>query len=235
MTPAPFVLVPGYWLGGWAWDRVAPRLTGEGHAVTAVTLRGLESLAAERRGISLTDHVTALAAVVAAAGPGTVLVAHSGAGAVVTGVLDRDPDAVARVVYVDSGPSSGGAADEVPAGLEELALPAFDELQASVEGLSAHDLETFRERALPHPAGPVREPLLLSNPRRRDVASTLVCCSSPSATVAELAAAGHPMFAAVAELTDLTYVDLPTGHWPMWSRPADLAQALLDAAGSGRH
>lgn len=34
---------------------------------------------------------------------------------------------------------------------------------------------------------------------------------------------GYPFLAGLADLCDLTYVDLPTSHWPMWSRPNDLA------------
>ena len=108
MDPAHVVLVPGHWLGGWAWDRVVPGLAAAGHPVTALTLPGLQAPDADRRGIRLADHVAALADAVAAAGPDSVLVAHSGAGRVVTGLLDRQPDAVARVVYVDSGPAAEG-------------------------------------------------------------------------------------------------------------------------------
>ena len=228
---ATFVLVPGYWLGGWAWDRVVPGLADAGHRVSAVTLPGLGSVADDRSAVHLADHVAALAAVVAERGRDTVVVAHSGAGKVVTGLLDQDPGAVRRVVYVDSGPSADGAADDLPPELTEIALPPWDELQASLEGLGPADLATFRERAVPHPAAVAREPLRLSDPRRREVPSTIVACSLPSATVAELAAQGHPMFAEVARLTDVSWVDLPTGHWPMWSRPADLVDALLATAG----
>lgn len=231
MTSAPFVLVPGLWLGGWAWDRVVPRLRAAGHPVTAVTLPGLESRAAARGHLRLDDHVDALARTVGDSGPETVLVAHSGAGKIVTGVLDRDPDAVARVVYVDSGPAGEGWADELPAGLDELELPPFAELEASLEGLDEDDLAQFRHRAVPHPAAVLREPLRLADDRRRDVPTTLVACSFPSTTILELAAGGHPMFAEVARLGDLRCIDLPTGHWPMWSRPDDLAEALLATTG----
>ena len=231
MALAPFVLVPGNWLGGWAWDRVVPALRTAGHPVTAVTLPGLEPHAAERGRLRLVDHVDALADVVASSGPGTVLVAHSGAGKIVTGVLDRHPQAVARVVYVDSGPAGEGWADDLPAELDELALPPFDALEASLEGLDEDDLAQFRRRAVPHPAAVLREPLHLTDPRRREVPTTMIACSFPAATILELAVSGHPMFAEVGRLGALSCVDLPTGHWPMWSRPDDLAAALLAAAG----
>ncbi|MDQ1122891.1 hypothetical protein [Microbacterium trichothecenolyticum] len=38
------------------------------------------------------------------------------------------------------------------------------------------------------------------------------------------------MFADVAKLTHAEYVDLPTGHWPLWSRPADLGAIILAAS-----
>ncbi|GAP80275.1 hypothetical protein Y09_3133 [Brachybacterium sp. SW0106-09] len=38
------------------------------------------------------------------------------------------------------------------------------------------------------------------------------------------------MFAAVNDLIDVQIVDLPTGHWPMWSRSEDLANAIAAAA-----
>ena len=45
---APIILVPGFWLGAWAWDEVAAKLRADGHAVTALTLPGLESADADR-------------------------------------------------------------------------------------------------------------------------------------------------------------------------------------------
>jgi len=47
----------------------------------------------------------------------------------------------------------------------------------------------------------------------------------------QMARAGDPMMAEVATLGNLELVDLPTGHWPMWSRPAELAAAIAQAAG----
>lgn len=237
MEVTTFVLVPGYWLGGWAWERVTSRLTAAGHHVVPVTLPGMESAAADRSRITLEDQVDAVADAVAGASAPPVLVAHSGAGRLVSGVLDRDPDAVRRVVYVDSGPAADGTApdSELPAELTEFPLPGWDELRqngASLDGLSEDDLATFRAGAIPQPVAPGREPIRLSNDRRRQVPTTLVACSFPAATVLDLAATGHPMFAEVATLTDLTTVDLPTGHWPMWSRPEDLADVLLGTVSS---
>lgn len=66
----------------------------------------------------------------------------------------------------------------------------------------------------------------LTNEDRFDVPTTFVCCSMPSSQVIELVKAGHSMFAEVGDFTNVEYIDLPTGHWPIWSRPSDLAQVL---------
>lgn len=229
------VLVPGHWLGGWAWDEVADSLRAEGHTVTAVTLPGLESAGTPRHDIRFGDHVAAVQAALPPPTEQALLVAHSGGGAVVTAVLDADPERIARVVYVDSGPAAAGSVPnpDVPADTEELPLPSFADLEsggASLEGLDDEALTAFRERAVPHPAGPLREPIALSNPARHAVPVTMVCCSFPSEVVRAQVEAGAEMFAPVAELTDVRYVDLPTGHWPMWSRPSELAELIAAAA-----
>ena len=69
MPSAPIVLVPGFWLGGWAWDAVADLLRAEGHDVTALTLPGLESVDADRSAITMSDHVDAICEAVEAAAP----------------------------------------------------------------------------------------------------------------------------------------------------------------------
>ena len=57
MSTAPIILVPGFWLGAWAWDEVAGLLRAEGHEVTALTLPGLESAEADRSKITMDDHI----------------------------------------------------------------------------------------------------------------------------------------------------------------------------------
>src|SRR5689334_1356716 len=100
-TSAPIILVPGFWLGAWAWDEVAAALRAEGHDVTALTLPGLESAGTDRSTIGLKDHVDAIVAAVTVAGRPVVLAVHSGAGASGYAATDRVPDRIATMVYVD--------------------------------------------------------------------------------------------------------------------------------------
>lgn len=238
-APDPTVLlIAGHWLGAWAWDEVVEHLRADGVDPVAMTLPGLDRDDPDRTTRTLDDQaaaiVDALARVGASEGRPVTIVAHSGANAPVSLVLERHPERIRRVVWVDSGPVSSGDvfAPDLPAEVDELALPPFDVLgqQASLDGLSADALDRFRARAVPEPGPVLRQAVVLVNDARREVRTTMVCCSIPSAQVRELARAAHPMFAEVAGLAHLDVVDLPTGHWPMWSRPRDLAEAIRAAA-----
>lgn len=228
------ILIAGHWLGAWAWDEVAEHLATAGRRAIAMTLPGLDADDPERASRTLDDQAAAIEKAAAREGRPVVIVAHSGANAPVSLVLDRRPELVARVIWVDSGPVAPGTvfAPDLPADVDELPLPSFDALsqQASLEGLSAEVLERFRARAVPEPTAVLRQPVELTNDARLKVATTVVCCSLPSTQLMELANAGHPMFAEVAKLEHLELVDLPTGHWPMWSRAEDLARLIATEA-----
>ncbi len=236
-TAPSIVLVPGHWLGAWAWDAVAADLRSRGHNVTAITLPGLDPGDPDRASTTVTQQADALRSAVdtaAADGSSVVLVAHSGAGYPTSVLLDRDPTAVARIVYVDSGPAADGSTFDasVPPEQNVVPLPPFDQLRehASIDGLSEKNLERFRERAVPEPGSIMRETAHLKNDARRDVPATIIACSYPCEVMMQMAHQGHPMMAEVATLRDLKLIDLPTGHWPMWSRPADLTAAIATAA-----
>ena len=226
------LLIPGHWLGAWAWDEVVEYLTGLGWQAIPLTLPGLDEADADRTSRTLDDQAAAIEQAATSAGGPVVIVAHSGANAPVSLVLDRHPELVSRVVWVDSGPATSGMAFalDFPKDMEELPLPPFEALgeQASLEGLSANVLERFRARAVPEPGPVLRQTVELTHDARFEVPTTLVCCSIQSSQVIELVKAGHPMFAEVAHFKNVDYIDLPTGHWPMWSRPADLAEILAE-------
>lgn len=233
-TKSPIVLIAGHWLGAWAWDDVLEHLAAGNAQATALTLPGLDPEDPARATRTLEEQAAAITDVVTRVGAPVTLVAHSGANFPVSLVLDRHPELIRRMVWVDSGPVGPGSVF-LPGFPEdaELPLPDFESLgqQASLEGLSEAVLDRFRTRAVPEPGPVLREPLELTNDARRNVPTTLVCCSIPGAQMLELARSGHPMFAETSELTDVEVLDLPTGHWPMWSRPTDLAEVIAAAAG----
>jgi pimeloyl-ACP methyl ester carboxylesterase len=232
MATPPIVLVPGFWLGAWAWDAVAAALRADGHDVTAVTLPGLESAGADRSAVTFADHVAAICDAVTAAGAPVVLAVHSGAGFSGYAATDRVPDRIAAMVYVDSAPGKGPLNPGMTG--DEFPMPSWEELDENLDGLSDEQLATFRARAVPEPGGVLRGSMELANDARLDVPTTVICTGWPSEQLKAAVAEGPAWLAGLPELRNVSYVDLPTSHWPMWSRPAELAAIIGGVArGSG--
>lgn len=228
------VIVSGFWLGAWAWDAVAPRLRDAGLTPHPVTLPGLGAPGTPeqpRPGITLDDHVAAVRDLVDGLDGDVVLVGHSGGAFVVQMVADQRPDRLRRVVYVDSGPWRDGMTLRPGDPGADVPLPGWAELQAegsSLEGLDDDALARFRALAMPQPGGVATAPVRVGDPRRFAVPVTAICTSLPSGLLRELIASGQ-MPSELGAYADVEYVDLPTGHWSMLSRPADLADAIAAA------
>lgn len=227
---APIVLVPGFWLGAWAWDEVAATLRADGHEVVALTLPGLESGDADRSTITLGDHVDAICEAVTAAGRPVVLAVHSGAGAPGYAVTDRIPEQIAAMVYVDTGPATAPLDPDFADA--ELPMPSPEKLAAeeNLDGLSEEQLATFQERALPEPGGALRDGAALTNEARLDIPSIAICTGFTSDVYKGAVEEGQTWLGGYAELRNVTWIDLPTSHWPMWSRPQELAEIIGDVA-----
>src|SRR2546423_10452096 len=86
--------------------------------------------------------------------------------------------------------------------------------------------ETFRRRAVPEPGAALREAAELANDARLDVPSTVVCTGYTSEQYKDALKEGYAF--GLTELRDVTWIDLPTSHWPMWSRPQELAGIIGD-------
>ncbi|MBD0691355.1 alpha/beta hydrolase [Streptomyces sp. CBMA123] len=239
-----FVLVPGFWLGAWAWDEVAAPLRAAGHGVHPVSLPGLAERAGEQGEFGLEEHIADLAELLVREDLwDVVLVAHSGACAPVGGVADRMPERIRRVVYLDSGPMTDGTSvydrwqpdfrAEADATVVDgrLPMPSWTYLAehgSSTEGLDPAALVRIRARLTPQPAGTYRDALRLTGAGAA-LPQALVSCSFPLEQVRALIAAGHPWFAGL-DGPGWELRELPTGHWPMFSRPADTAALLAQLA-----
>lgn len=231
------ILIPGFWLDGSSWDAVVPALEDAGHRTHALTLPGMESKDVDRSDITLSDHVDAVVGVVDSFDPAdgkVVLVGHSGGGAIAHAAVDARPDRVARVVYVDSGPLGEGGVinDELPAERGEVPLPDWSLFDAEdLVDLDDALRAAFRERAIPTPAHVASDPQRLHDERRYDVPVTVIACEFPSATLREWIAQDHPYVRELTKIRDVDYLDLPTGHWPQFTRPAELGRAILASLG----
>jgi pimeloyl-ACP methyl ester carboxylesterase len=228
---SPIILVPGFWLGAWAWDEVADTLRAQGHDVTALTLPGREPGEVDRSAIAFEDHVRAICDALGSTSAPAVLVVHSAAGFTGYAASDRCTDRIAAMVYVDTAPGIG-AMDPDFADAERPMV--WDDIVAeeNLDGLTDAHTAAFRERAVPEPGGVLRGSADLRNDARRDVPSTLIATGMSSAEYQRYAAEHPewPFLAGIAELRNATWIDLPTSHWPMWSRPQDLARIIGDVA-----
>ena len=231
MANPPIILVPGFWLGAWAWDEVADLLRADGHDVTAITLPGLESRDVDRSAITFADHVDAIESALAAAGRAAVLVVHSATGFSGYAASDRVPERIAALVYVDTAPGKPPLDPDFADVEKPLDWPAVSE-EENLTGLSDAQLATFRERAVPVPGGVLRDPYTFTNDARRDIPSTIIA-TGYSAADYQTYTRDHPewpFLAGIPELRDVSWIDLPTSHWPMWSKPHEIARIIGDVA-----
>ncbi|MEV4461511.1 alpha/beta hydrolase [Microbispora sp. NPDC049633] len=241
-----YVLVPGFWLGAWAWRDVTAALRGMGHEAYPLTLTGLADRAhLASPALDLDTHIRDITCLIEAEDlHDVVLVGHSGSGAAVTGAAARAAGRVSRVVYVESGPVPDGMAQIDLTGREfvekrledgwRYPLPSWNELEesgASLDGLGERERALMASRATGQPLGTITQPLALGGDAAAFAAlpKTLVSCSFPLAQVKELISAGHPFFASLSG-PEWELRELPTGHWPMLSRPADLAEVLAQVS-----
>ncbi|WP_438295348.1 alpha/beta fold hydrolase [Streptomyces sp. HUAS TT7] len=228
-----FVLVAGAWLGSWAWDEVAPPLLAGGHGVHPLTLSGL----AEKQGVPAGQqtHVQDIVGEVERLDlRDVVLVGHSYSGIPVGQAAERIGDRLARVVFVDSNVPADGSSF-VSGGLDwQAAVEAsiaenggfwapLTEPDFEGQGLSTEQITRIVDGSTPHPGATLTEPAVLTRPLGELPATYIKCLldgAEPSDGVAALLTSRHWRLA-----------EMDTGHWPMFSRPAELARILLDEAG----
>jgi pimeloyl-ACP methyl ester carboxylesterase len=229
------ILLHGFWLDGSSWDPVLPALRDAGHQPHPLTLVGAGG--ADAPGVGLRDQVDAVVAVLdglhPADGP-VVLVGHSGGGAVAHAVADARPERVARVVHLASEPVGDGDCinDELPEVDGLVPLPDWEEFdEEMVADLDEAQRAAFRARAVPVPVGVARDRLRLGDEGRYDVPATVICCDITSQMLRGWVEQGHPGALELARLRDVTYLDLPAGHWPQLSMPDEVARVLVEVIG----
>jgi pimeloyl-ACP methyl ester carboxylesterase len=244
------VLVPGACLGGWAWREVAARLRAQGHEVFEVTLTGLgERVHLAHPGVDLETHIADVVNVLDYnALEDAVLVGHSYAGIVVTGVADRSPQRLKAVVYLDTSPLPDGTAivDVQPPEQRERQrrvveldgdgwkwpVPDRETIVAgtfgSASGLSDEHLRLIADRATPQPYATMTSPLRLASRKPPGVRRSAIFCADNGidlTSLRELIAQGDPRAEMFAD-DDWELYELPTGHWAMLSLPGPLADLL---------
>jgi pimeloyl-ACP methyl ester carboxylesterase len=222
------LLIAGLWLDGSAWDDVVSALEPLGHRPVPLTLPGQGDGSAAA---TLDDQVAAVLAAVDSASGKPMVVGHSAASALAWLAADARPERVAKVVLIGGFPSADGDsyADffEVKDGV--MPFPGW----GPFEGPDSADLDeearrTLASAAIPVPEGVAKGVVRLADERRFDVPVMLVCPEFTPAQAKEWIDAGDVPELAKAKHLDL--VDIDSGHWPMVSKPIELARLLAAAA-----
>jgi pimeloyl-ACP methyl ester carboxylesterase len=225
------LLIAGLWLDGSAWDGVVPALEASGHRPVPLTLPGQGDGSSSA---TLDDQVAAVLAAVDASAERPMVVGHSAACTLAWLAADQRPEKVARVALIGGFPSSDG---ELYAGFFEpeggvVPFPGWGEF----EGPDAADLDeeargSIASAAIPVPEEVTRGMVRLTDERRFDVPVVLVCPEFTPAEAQMWIGAGELPELAKARHLDL--VDIDSGHWPMFSKPIELARILAAAAAAG--
>ena len=229
------ILIPGLWLDGSSWEEVTPMLEEVGYRTHALTLPGMESKDADRSDIARRDHVDAVVAAIDSVDTSegeVVLVGHSAGAAIAHAAIDARPDRVVRAIYVGGFPIGDGVSDPggYPVVNGEVPLPEWSEFdEGDLIDLDDEALSEFRHRAIPSPERATRDPQMLSDERRYKVPVTVICTEFSSEMLRGWIEQGLAPVREFTKIRDVTYVNLPTGHWPQFTKPEDLAQVILEA------
>src|SRR5580704_14181701 len=236
-----FIRVHGAWQSAGTWDRLTPLLQKHGHTVITPVLSGLgtdqDRLTSH---ISLRQHREDVSLELSKLTEKVILVGHSYAGMIISGVVETNSPRVERLVFLDAFiPEDGQCVlDLLPPGIgahfRKVAQEQGDgwrlpggEGQLDLWGLKPGDARDFvRERLCDFSLRCFEEPLPLPANRKASIPTTYVTC------VAE----GYPArpffapFAAKARISGWEVAEIDTGHDCQVERPAEVANILLAAA-----
>lgn len=229
---ATFVLVPGAWLGSWVWKRLTPLLRDKGHHVYPVTLTGM----GERKHLTNSDYgiEVAIQDVINVIEfedlNDVVLVGHSFAGKVVAAVADRIPDRIKLILYLDAARPERTRSPQLsfdpteefgPLPQGSTGVPLNDDIIDAIgSDVSGEDRKWLLEKASPWPVKLGIDPINLSE-KFDGISSAYILCSEAGDPVDEILKGKWGELHGPARVME-------SGHWPMITKPVELAEALLE-------
>ncbi|MFE9204289.1 alpha/beta fold hydrolase [Micromonospora sp. NPDC007230] len=222
------LLVAGLWLDGSVWDDVASALESLGHRPVPLTLAGQGDGSPSA---TLEDQVAAVVAAVDSASGKPMVVGHSAACTLAWLAADARPERVGKVALIGGFPSTDGEAYANFFELKDGVMPFPG--WGPFEGPDSADLDEEARRAIasaaiPVPEGVAKGVVRLADERRFDVPVVLVCPEFTPAEAKEWIEAGD--VPELAKAKHLDFVDIDSGHWPMVTKPVELARLLAAAA-----
>ena len=226
MTAEQIVLLGGLWLDASAWDEVVPDLEKRERRAVPLTLPGQGDGNASA---VLADQLAAVLAAIDAAPGGSVVVGHSAACGLAWLAASQRPERVAKVALIGGFPPADGEtyADIAPVADGAMPFPGWEPF----EGADSADLDeaarqAFAAAAIPVPEGVARGVVHLSDDRRYDIPVVMICPEFTPDQAKEWVEGGE--IPELAKATHVDYVDIDSGHWPMYTKPVELARILAD-------
>jgi pimeloyl-ACP methyl ester carboxylesterase len=231
---ATFVVCHGAWGGGWAWRRMRAPLQARGHALFAPTYTGLgERFRHLGPTVGLATHIDDVVATLFYEDLSAVtLVGHSYGGMVATGVADREPGRIARLIYLDA---------FVPAdGQSVLDFLPGTEIARAREAVKVHgagwlmppsplssdvaesDAGWLAARRMPQPFATFTEPIRLDGAAAGIPRAYVYCTRKASGD------AFAPFAARYRSDPDWVYREIDSGHAPNTTAPERLAEVLAE-------
>jgi pimeloyl-ACP methyl ester carboxylesterase len=222
------LLIAGLWLDGSAWDEVAAELRSLGHHPVALTLPGQGDGAATA---TLDDQLAAVLAAVDATAGRPVVVGHSAACTLAWLAADARPEKVAKTVLIGGFPSADGSSYADFFEMRDGAMPFPG--WGPFAGPDSADLDDDAKKAMeaatiPVPEGVAKGTVRLTDERRFTVPTLVVCPEFTPDQAKEWIDAGDVPELAKAEHVD--FVDIDSGHWPMRTKPVELAHLIAAGA-----
>ncbi len=233
---ADFVLIPGAWLGAWAWKKVVPLLEERGHSAFPVTLTGM----GERVHLASPDAgmETAIQDVLNVIKYNDldrfVLVGHSFAGKLAAAVADRVSEKVSVLLYLDAfrpekvrtpQAAFNPASEYGPPPEGTYAFPLTEETVERIgSDVRGRDRTWLMAKATPWPVKLSTDPITLSA-KFDSVKSAYIFCTKSGDPVDEIVAGKWGKL-------DGPYRIMETGHWPMITKPEELVDDMLALSGS---
>lgn len=231
-----FVLVHGAWQAPYAWEMVKENLLKAGFRVSVIQLPGHGQDNTDHKTLHMESYVKYVSNAITAIGEKVILVGHSMAGMIISGVAEQIPDLIDKLVYIAAYVPANGQSAYALSLLDQQSLlgasllvsedqSEFDLIKEDIINIFCQDgtdhiqqliLENYRSE----PAAPFSDPVALSDERFGKVAKYYIQTLKDHGIGKDL----QKEMIAAAAITNV--YALNSGHSPVLSMPEEVSDIL---------